>query len=303
MVMFWKTNRANSRSQFNNIQTRLKCKRSNSHPYFIFNNKTLVKSKCSQITIFVIIAILIVVAIGIIFVVRNSLKNEGGNLPVGADNVGDFVTNCLKITAEKGIVVIGRQGGYYQFNGEPYLPYSGNDGEPGVLFTNLGSINVPYYFSGSITAPTKQKIEQQISLYIEDNIDKCLDGLSVFEKKGFYVEKGELHANASLFENFTAVYLDYPVQITKGNTTQEISHYSSKLPIRLGKVYELSTLHAIAQSFDQTTLCLNCLIDYKNEGFYTEALIYNNNTLIFVVTDTERKIGEEYYDFIFAYQY
>jgi len=283
-------------------------KRSNSRADFENSKGVLLKSTRSQITIFIIIAILLVVAIGIVFVVKDSLNPVEINPQIGSDNVGDFVTNCLKITAEKGIVVIGRQGGYYNV---PALSvsYTGNDSEPEKYFTNLGNIRVPYYWDGVSldNLPSQEQIEEQLSVYVRDNLDRCINDFDIFKQKGFDVEKGIINASAKIYEEKVIVSLDYPITITKGESTQTKKIYSAEIPIRLGLAFNLTrnmVLNHVTCSpvNNPPNLNISCFAEVMSSNFNI-AIIRLDNSVLLILTDNEYKLDDNYYDFIFAYKY
>jgi len=277
--------KSNSRLHFKNILTGLKCKR-------------------SQITVFVIIAIFLIVAIGIVFIVKNSVKNGVITPQVGTENVGDFVTECLESTSENGLVIIGRQGGYYKFASELNVAYSGNDSEPGILFTELGDINVPYYFYNSQnTMISKEKIEEQLSLYVRDNLNNCIKDFDIFEQKGFSIDAGNINTTTKILEDKVEIFLDYPVTITKADFTQTKTAYSVDFPIRLKEIYNITQTFLSLQTINSGRLCVECLIAAVPASFHAQILKYNDNINIFVFTDKERKLNNNNYDFIFAYKY
>ena len=268
------------------------------------NTRLFLGSSRSQVAIFVIIAILLVIAVGIVFIVRSSMEREGETLTVGADNVGDFVTNCLALTSENGLVLIGRQGGYYRFASEPNIAYSGNDSEPGILFTELGDINIPYYFYNSQnTMVSKEKIEEQLSLYVRDNLNKCIKDFDIFEQKGFSINAGNINATTKILDDKVEIFLDYPVTITKADFTQTKTTYSIDFPIRLKEIYNITQTFLSLQTINSGRLCVECLIAAVPASFHTQVLTSKDNTHIFILTDKERKLNNSNYDFIFAYKY
>ena len=264
------------------------------------------KSRKSQITIFVIIAVLIVVAIGIVFFVQSSLNKTHDTNPViqtGSENIAGFVTNCLKLTAEEGLVVIGRQGGYYNFNSEPNVAYSGNDGEQGNLLTELGNINVPYYYDGVLNIPGKQDIADQLSLYIQENLNNCIKDFSIYTQKGYSVTNETLTATTSILDDEVKISLDYPVTIKKASNTQTKTTYNIEVPVRLGLAYNVSRDFVNMQSSRNTaSFCMECVLVIP-KSFHTQRLKYNDNTDIIIFTDLERKLNNNNYDFVIAYKY
>jgi len=293
--------KGNSLSHFKNIRTRLKCKR-------------------SQISIFIIIAILLVVAVGIIFLARNSLKPEPIIPPVGVENIGDFVTNCLKLTSENGIIFIGRQGGYYIVP-SPNMPYTGNDSgpqppiSPQNYFTELGSIVVPYYWDGNslVNMPSNLTIiESQLSLYVQGNLDNCLNNFTIFKQKGFNVEKGVINASVRILDEKVIVSLDYPVTIKKEEVIQQKTDYNVDVPARLGLIFTLTQNMIRDHVAYPPVYLINNQPKLRDDAFRT--IMYRNfyksfldirpdNTAILIITDSEYKLNNTYYDFIFAYKY
>jgi hypothetical protein len=268
------------------------------------NTRLFLGSSRSQVAIFVIIAILLVIAVGIVFIVRSSMEREGETLTVGADNVGDFVTNCLALTSENGLIFIGRQGGYYRFASEPNIAYSGNDSEPGILFTELGDINIPYYFYNSQnTMVSKEKIEEQLSLYVKDNLNNCIKDFDIFEQKGFSINAGNINATTKILDDKVEIFLDYPVTITKADFTQTKTAYSVDFPIRLKEIYNITQTFLSLQTINSGRLCVECLIAAVPASFHIQVLISDDNTNLFILTDKERKLNNSNYDFIFAYKY
>jgi hypothetical protein len=265
-------------------------------------------NKRAQITIFIIIVILLVFGIGIIFVVKNSLKTVTETLPVGTDNVGDFVTNCLKITSENGLILIGRQGGYYTVP-SPSIFYSGNDSGPEKYFTELGSITVPYYlYSNSMdNMPTIQTIESQLSFYVEENLDDCLNNLSVFKQKGFEVQAGEIKSETNILDEKVRVSLNYPVTIKKADFKQQKTVYNVDVPIRLGLIYNLTKNMVLNHTTcppvnNPPNLNQNCFNVVRSNNLNI-AFIRLDNTALLIFTDNEYKLNNIYNDWIFAYQY
>lgn len=270
-------------------------------------------TKKGQVTIFIIIAVLLVVSVGIVFVVKNYSKTNVVTPPVGTENVGDFVTNCLKLTSENGLILIGRQGGYYT-GSSSNIAYSGNDSEELQYFTELGSINIPYYWDGTSSSnmPTITTIQNELSNYVKSNISQCLDDFSVFKQKGFEVQTpGTMEVSAKILDDKVVVFLDYSVTITKADFTQKKTVYSVDVPTRLKFFYE-NTYEIIKNqgSYPLVTygngapIVLDDSFTRLNLHTYahTRMDIRSDKTVIFVFTD-DYKLNDIYNDWIFAYKY
>jgi len=73
----------------------------------------------AQITLFIIIGILVVVAFGIAFYVGNKVsKPQETKMELGIQPIQDYITTCLSLATIEGLSLIGRQGGaIYQSQG------------------------------------------------------------------------------------------------------------------------------------------------------------------------------------------
>jgi hypothetical protein len=261
-------------------------------------------NKNGQLTLFIVIAIIFVVGIvSVVFLVSN-LKDVGEPSPSASRDLQGFVERCLETTAEDCLTIVGRQGGYYRFGDEPLTLYYGDDGQPGPLLTNLGEINVSYYlYNSSNVMPSLDGIGVEISKYVEENLDSCINNFIDFEDRAYSVSSGRPRARTTIFDSIVKISLDYPVTISSPGGEVILKDYSSELEIRLGKFYDITKEIMRVQTLDPSNLCLNCLLEYKNNNFYTQLLIVENRTILFVVTDTERKLNDLRYDFIYANRY
>ena len=91
---------------------RMKCKKSkrgNSRSEFLFNNN-LLNSKRSQVTIFIIIAILIIAGVGAYFVLRGGIFQP--SVPAELEPVYSYYLSCMEQEALNGALILGEQGGY-----------------------------------------------------------------------------------------------------------------------------------------------------------------------------------------------
>ena len=270
-------------------------------------------NKHAQITIFIIIAVLLIAVIAIVFLARNVLNPVPPISPAGTENVGEFVKNCLKITSENGIILLGRQGGYYTVP-SPSISHTGNDSSTGKYATELGSITIPYYWDGSSSAnmpSDRSVIADQLSLYVQGNLNNCLNDFSLFEQKGFAVQKGDMKAQTTILDEKVTVSLDYPVTITKGESTQTNTAYNAEVPVRLGLVYNLARDIILNRASCQPASLISGLMNSNLACFRTGVMPNNfnvgsmrsDNTAVFILTDNNYKLNNNYYDFIFAYKY
>ena len=127
----------------------------------------------AQVTIFVIIAILIVGAIAGFFIVRSQVFEV--SIPPELSSAYDFYIDCLETDMKDGASLLGSGAGYIEpreFDpGSPYAPFSSE-----LDFLGLG-IPYWYYISGNgivvEQVPSKEDMGAQLSDYLEEQIDGC----------------------------------------------------------------------------------------------------------------------------------
>jgi len=261
--------------------------------------------KRGQLSIFVIIGIILVVVIAVALFAYTNVKS-GGGARLGEEGIESYVVyvdDCLEQTTKDGLVLIGRQGGYYK-NSLKSFSYSGSDDEPSPLNTDLPEIEVSYYLNSGDYFPTIENIEFSLSKYVEDNLNLCVGDFKILRDKGFEITAGEIKAEAKIMEDKTIITLNYPVVANYKNLESEKQSFEAEVEVRLGELHGIIAGILEKQKQDMSNVCLSCFVDSaKNNGFYTQLILSKDNTVIFILTDTKTEINGEYYDFIFANKY
>ncbi len=165
------------------------------------------KQNKAQVTIFIIIALIIVVAIALIFVVWRK-----PTLPVSPEtNPENYIEKCIKESTEEAISILSEQGGdikpegsvMYKSKNITYLCYNANFYKP--------CINQRPLFI--------EHIEEQITNYIEPKMQECFSSLRTeLEKRGYAVELEEMNITTELQTKKVVVTIDRKLEMTKGET-------------------------------------------------------------------------------------
>lgn len=130
------------------------------------------KSRLGQVTIFIILAIVIVVGVVVYFILRNPLQQE---VSANFRPVYDAYLTCLKEQAREGIGLMGEQAGWINppefVAGSQYMPFSSQ--------LNFFGQPVPYwlYFSGNNflkeQVPSRIDMQDQLAKYVEERVNYC----------------------------------------------------------------------------------------------------------------------------------
>lgn len=233
--------------------------------------------KRAQISVFIIVAIVVVAVIGIVVYVSQagSVDKEffsSSSIKPQVDNIKDSVLNCMKITSEDSLEVIGIQGGYYE--------------EPKDFF-DLGWAFIPYYYNeGSFSLPSKRTIETELGKSVNDNLKYCLDELS-FE--GFEVSYSEPRTKASIKENEIEFNINFPVTIEKENKriTFEAKDFPVSVSSKLFGMYEIAEYITNGHKEDPDMICISCVTDMSEErGLFVDMLDFGDEVTTLIVIST-----------------
>ena len=195
------------------------------------------ESKRGQLTVFIIVAILIVGGLLIYFAVRGGYAVQ---LPKNMEPVYDYYLSCLDATAREGLSLLGEQGGYIEVPefvpGSQYMPFSSHldfFGQP-----------VPYwmYVSGNNLlkeqVPTKKMMERELEAYIEDRITNC--DFSDFELQGYdvLVEQGSVSVDINDLSVGVDVNNDLVIYFEEQSAV--VTRHDVSVSSKLGKFYDLA---------------------------------------------------------------
>ena len=135
-------------------------------------------TKRGQVTLFIILAIVVVAGIILFFSLKPRLVKS---VPEEMRPIYDYYISCMENEVEAGIGILGEQGGYIELPdfeaGSPYSPFSSQ-------LSFFGQA-VPYwmYVSGNnflkTQVPTKVSMEKELSNYVDDRFDICDFSLNI----------------------------------------------------------------------------------------------------------------------------
>jgi len=183
-----------------------------------------------QITIFIIIAIVIVgVAVLIYFLSSNTITSTNSGLDT--NNPNGFVQTCLQDEIQNTIDTVSSQGG--SMNPEHYFTYNDIPIEY-LCYTNEN------YKTCSVQQPLlKQHIELEIKAEINDEVASCFDALrKSYENKGYTVQIQTGTTKVELLPKRVATTMSYTLTVTKSNTER----YDSFNIVLNNNLYELVSI-------------------------------------------------------------
>src|SRR3989338_5770065 len=202
----------------------------------------------SQATIFLILGIVMLLVFFMIIAVNSNYTStnaereiaKASETAISQNPVKNFVEQCLFLISKDSLTKIGQQSGFlFASQGGTTPDYSPSDEGKSFVFYN----GIKVAFLSNNMPPLKKEsgensIEDQLTAFVENNIDRCLD-FSVFENQGLKIVKKEKFVDASINENDVVFSLDYSLTIESPDGGKaELKEFFSANEVRLKKIYE-----------------------------------------------------------------
>ena len=208
--------------------------------------------KRGQLTLYIILGIVILAIFIILFSMRyqtleQDFESEMNSIivPEQIKPAKDYFDVCLKRVTVEGINLIAAQGGYINIPEEKYKRTITDDFS-NVL--NLYSVyDVAYWFYESSNGiketqvPTKEKMEEELGSYIDNNFNDCYYFAKSFEDDGFDINYPEsIMTEVIINKNNVQVKLNSDLRISLKDVTSDINKLMIISDSKLGELYDLA---------------------------------------------------------------
>lgn len=236
-------------------------------------------NKRGQVTIFIIIAIILIAAVALYFVLRDKISVD--KIPLEVEPVYINLMSCLEETTEEGVEYLALHGGYYDVPKKTSILYFTED--------------IPYYYLNSREyVPSIERIEGELENYIHNYLSNCLN-FEDFEEQGYKINEGDLLVSVNIKEGKIRTKLDCPLTITKGKSTKRLREFEIEIDSDLEKLHNAAEEVTTSYSENPGFVCLTCLEDISDRN-YVEikatpvqdvSLFEENNIIWFSISDKE----------------
>jgi hypothetical protein len=232
--------------------------------------------KRGQLTIFIILAIVIVTLILLYSVFKTNLLNQ----PIkDSELIKDQITNCLELNTQHALIFVSYQGGH--------------NTPPEKHFSFSPSFFPYYYYQGENLMPTLKEIELEMSEFVKENLGTCLNEI---KKDNFEVDYKLKQVDVKIKEEGVSFLIDLPTTLTLEDKKETINFKNNQIfyKSKLYHLYQISKFFIEDQQEDPENYCLSCIADLCQEygiKFYIFPLIEdvyivmafenNENPLIF----------------------
>ena len=192
-------------------------------------------TKKAQVTVFVVIGLVILIAASFFTYYRTLTLKEAEIVPEDVRPIKNYVQSCLEQVSKEAIIKLGMQGGYIEIPDEIRL------NNAFVEIIPRSRIMIPYWSYNNLNViPSIGNMENQISTYIRENIQDCMD-FSIFLYDFEIEEKDEIQIKTTIAEKDVDIMMVHELLVKdklNGDLTK-ISKFNAELPVKLKQVYEL----------------------------------------------------------------
>ena len=195
-------------------------------------------TKKGQITIFIILGILLLLAVALIIALKKEIVTFERTelLPLQRGPVEQLVTSCLEIVTKEALLIMGQQGGFIQ------LP------QPIAADANLHLKTspftaVPYWAYGEIKdTPALQDLKNRLDQHIEQNLAVCDLSSQPFKETYDLLALTPVHADTRLVDKKILFNVDWEIQVKnkQGELVTELKKFNAESPVKLKSIHDLA---------------------------------------------------------------
>jgi hypothetical protein len=195
-------------------------------------------NKSAQITIFIILGILLVLALVLILALRKEVVTftDKEISPTAQSAVKSFVEACITLISDEALFLIGDQGGYIN------VPQSISSDASLHLRTSPFTV-IPYWAYGENTnVPTLEQVKERIDSHIEQNLPSCLLGMEAFRDSYNIVERKAVKADTSIVDRKTLFRVEWDIEVRDrtGEVVTNLLNFIVESPVKLKRVHTLA---------------------------------------------------------------
>jgi len=237
--------------------------------------------KRGQISIFIILAVVIIVGILLIgyFIKKNNDNKvseeffENIDVKPSLDKIENSIFDCVNKVSEESLESIAVQGGYYN--------------APDNYF-DLGWTFVPYFYYNKIkNVPDIDVVESELKNYVQDNIYFCLNEINV---KDFDLSYNVPDVDVKILGESVEFNVDMKVVVKKEkNSIQfDLNNYKIVYYSSLKNILELSNYIVDSYVEDSENICIDCLVDRADEkDVYVDLIEFEDDSTIVIISENK----------------
>ena len=221
--------------------------------------------KNAQLTIFMGIGLIIMLALVLLSYSGSDPGSSGASPGVDAAGIRGFVESCMSRVGEWAVYDVALQGGYYA------AP---------ELSAPFFYMDIPYYWHNETSfVPSGQEIEKQLALYVFDALNSsCLDDFAPFREQGYSVTGARLdnpsEISAAIVRGGVDFSLAHPFRFSRGESSISVDSFHAVVPLDIGKARDLGGMFIEEQRKHPNEIPLSAFAVLANSNNFTFGITY-----------------------------
>ena len=201
-------------------------------------------------TLVIILGILVLIAVITIYSFREELfqsdwevgQSLSISVPSEAEELHDYLSDCVEETVEEPVLILGQQGGYVYMPEDPIGEGEHNTFSNALeIFEDTDFVTAYWYYMAANgvaqdQVPTLETMEEQLEQYVDENLAGCATDFEIFEEYNATVGDIATEVEIESEEVFFTVY--YPVKIVLDDFEYEFEAFYESVDVPLGTMYE-----------------------------------------------------------------
>jgi hypothetical protein len=245
--------------------------------------------KRGQLTLFLIIGLMLLGITAVAIYISQISVNEGPQ-KIDSDPLVFFVNDCVKKTLEEAIKMNSIKGGYYS------VP------ENSVQYSFL---RVPYYWNkGNVSVPSVFILEKELSAYVEENSNFCINNFKSFENQSYSFKYGKILSSVSINNKTVSVSVNQPIQISRAGNSVKINKFSAEVNYNYGEIHSFVKEILEEQKADPEYIPVSFISEScQQKGCFFETIAVDSQTTIISIIMNEDADNEFVYSFAAKYNW
>lgn len=260
--------------------------------------------KRGQVTIFIILGIIIVLAVGILLYISHKSAAIHKQEQADSSEVEAMIRVCSEQATMEALRQAGLHGGYVNPRGDPTIQEVG-DGRAIEARYFFEDTAVSYaYMNRKGQLPSIQELSTVTSNFVRRSLGGCVN-LSFYARKDYSVvapSHSAQNVKVTILKEEVLVEVVYPVELRKDSTTFTVPTVSGRVKTRFGLLYDKAN-HLLMQDLADYSLANHCA-EYaspdKKVNVYVRSNRQNNDQLIQFIDASPLERGGKVLKFQFA---
>lgn len=170
-------------------------------------------NKGGQVTIFIILAMIIIVILAILFLLRTPIKTQ----VIDEDNPQAYIESCTREAVEEALDILSPQGGDIKPKGS--VLYNG------ISITHLCYTEDFYRTCINQRPLLPEHIENEITNYITPIVKGCFQNMENYLERRYEVEVGEMNLTTRIYPDNLVVEIEKKIKLTREDKIRKYENF------------------------------------------------------------------------------